>query len=122
MKDHSRASLVKGVFIMVASVIMMYSCKKTMSTDNSVNCGTVPRSFAADANPVIQASCAFDADCHGSGSASGPGALLNYTQIFNARLDIRSAVLSGTMPKNSRLTVSEKTAVICWIDSGAPNN
>jgi len=121
MKDQ-RKLLIKPMFIMVASIIMICSCKKSINTDNSVHCGTAAMSFAADANPVIQASCAFDSDCHGSGSTSGPGSLLNYAQIFNARSDIRSAILSGSMPKNSSLTTSQKTAIICWIDNGAANN
>jgi hypothetical protein len=26
------------------------------------------------------------------------------------------------MPQNGSLTSSEKNAIICWIDNGAPNN
>jgi hypothetical protein len=43
-------------------------------------------------------------------------------QIFNARAVIRSAVASGTMPKNSTLSATQKNAIICWIDNGATDN
>ena len=55
-------------------------------------------------------------------AAMGPRPLLNYSQIFNARADIRPAVASGHMPLNATLTVTEKNAILCWIDNGAPNN
>jgi hypothetical protein len=31
-------------------------------------------------------------------------------------------VLSGLMPQNATLTTAQKNTIICWIDSGAPNN
>jgi len=48
--------------------------------------------------------------------------LLTYTQVFNARSSIRSAVSSGSMPPNGGLSVTQKNSIIFWIDSGAPNN
>ena len=64
----------------------------------------------------------INAGCHGIGSLNGPGPLLSYTQIFNARSSIRIAVSNGTMPQTGSLTTAQKNSIICWIDSGAPNN
>ncbi len=89
---------------------------------NAVNCSTVPKAFAADVNPIIQSVCATDATCHGSGSSNGPGPLQTYNQIFNARVNIKSAVSSGLMPKVGTLTTAQKNSIICWVDAGGPNN
>ncbi len=87
-----------------------------------VDCSKVTnKSFAAHVQPVIQASCAT-ATCHETGSINGPGPLTNYTEIFNARINIRSAVANNRMPKNSTLSASQKNSVICWIDGGAQDN
>lgn len=87
-----------------------------------VNCSTVPKAFAADVNPIVQSVCATDATCHGAGSINGPGPLLTYTQIYNARGQIGPAVASGLMPKVGTLSTAQKNTIKCWIDAGAPNN
>jgi hypothetical protein len=99
---------VKKIFVIVAVLCFLYACKKSVDAADSIDCSGAPKSFAADVAPIIQASCGTDSDCHGSGSTSGPGELLNYSQIFNARSAIRSAVLSRVMPKGGMLTASEK--------------
>jgi len=48
--------------------------------------------------------------------------LTTYQQVFNARTSVRSSVASGSMPKGSTLSDAQKNAILCWIDSGAPNN
>jgi hypothetical protein len=105
--------------IPVALLLAFFSCKK--DPDFIVDCSGPAKSFATDVASVIQASCANGSGCHGAGSKKGPGPLLNYSQVFNARSEIRSAVASGDMPRNGTLTVSEKNAILCWIDNGAPN-
>ena len=100
---------------------LIIACTKNASNIKEVDCSTA-KSFAADVTPVVQSSCSFDSDCHGSGSTSGPGELLNYSQIFSAKSTIRSEVASGGMPKDKNLTSAEKNAILRWIDSGAPNN
>ena len=64
----------------------------------------------------------MDSDCHGTGSHSGPGELLTWPEIFNARLAMRSSIVSGAMPKEGSLTAAEKNTILCWIDNGAANN
>jgi len=121
------------LFIIAVSFAMVTACSKSGGTGNgnggggggggsTVNCSTVAnKAFAADVNPIIQSSCNVP-NCHQTGSTNGPGALTNYTQVFNARALIRSAVNSGLMPQGSMLTTAQKNSIICWIDSGAPNN
>ena len=120
--NHSKPRLIKEALLIIAAVGFFLACKKTDDSSSKIDCSGPAKSFLADAKPIMQVSCAFDSDCHGSGSNSGPGSLLNYSEIFNARSSIRSVVLSGAMPKGGSLTASEKNAIICWIDNAAPNN
>jgi hypothetical protein len=117
----SKSGLLKKIVVIAAVISLLYACKKKGDDTNSVDCSGTAKTFSTDANPVIQASC-IASGCHGSGSNNGPGPLLNYSQIFNARSDIRSSVSSGHMPLNGSLTASQKAAIICWIDNGALNN
>ncbi len=110
--------------IIVLSVFITISCSKDKDGGGSttVDCSTISnKAFAADVNPIIQASCNI-AGCHAAGSFNGPGALTNYAQISAAATAIRSAVSSGRMPQGSSLSTAQKNSVLCWIDSGAPNN
>ena len=47
---------------------------------------------------------------------------LHHAEINAAKVQIRAAVLSGSMPKNGSLTAAQKNSIICWIDAGAANN
>ena len=123
----------KSILVILAAFLVIVSCSKGGSDDpggggggggggGSVNCTGVAAAFAANVNPIIQSSCATDATCHGAGSANGPGPLLTYNQIFAARINIKTAVGNGTMPKTGSLTTAQKNSIICWVDAGAPNN
>ncbi len=111
--------------IITLPLIVITGCSKENNGGGggtTVNCSLVTnKAFAADVNPVIQTVCAA-AGCHANGSSNGPGALTNYAQVFSARAQIRSAVSSGLMPQGSTLSSSQKNSILCWIDSGAPNN
>ena len=85
------------------------------------DCATIPKTFS-DAHQIIQTTCATTVTCHDNGSSRGPGPLVTYEQIFAAKNDIRSAVQNGSMPRNRTLTSAQKASIICWIDSGAPQN
>lgn len=104
-------------------VIGVLACTKSVldPVDTPAACDSVAKSFSANVSPLILSSCT-SSECHGSGSINGPGALLNYTNIFAARVAIRSAISAGSMPKNSSFSTAQKNTIICWIDSGAPNN
>ena len=113
---------VAGILLIACFVtIIFYACQKNHEM-MPVDCRGPAKSFATDVSPVIQSTCATNSGCHGTGSSNGSGALLNFTQVFNARVDIRSAVGSGHMPPNGTLSLSERSAFICWIDNGALNN
>ena len=117
--------------IIIIGVIFIISCSKGSSTGGTtggggggggtLDCTGVPKSWATDVNPTVQAFC-NNAGCHAAGSINGPGALTNYTQVFNARAQIRPQIASGAMPQGSTLTTAQKNSFLCWIDSGAPNN
>jgi hypothetical protein len=100
-------------------ILLINSCSKKDSTEDA--CENVPKNFTADVNPLIQTYC-NQAACHETNSINGPGPLTNYQEVFNARQEIRGQVEAGLMPQNTVLTASQKNTIICWIDSGAPNN
>jgi len=119
--NHSpKFRMLKILFPFIALLIFIHACTK--DPEVTVDCSGPAKSFVTDASPVFQTSCAANPGCHATGSNNGPGPLLTYSQIFNARADIRSAVASGHMPLNATLTATEKNAILCWIDNGAPNN
>ncbi len=118
----------KYLFTLFSFVIIIIGCsKKDSGTPNpgggtTLDCSTVTnKAFNAHVNPIVQSTCAI-VSCHAAGSANGPGALTTYAQIFAARTAIRSAVAAGTMPKSGVLSTSQKNSILCWVDSGAPNN
>jgi hypothetical protein len=115
----------KRIFFFILIGAAFYACSKSNGGDGggtmvTPTC-TETKSFATDVNPIFQNTCAI-AGCHAAGSFNGPGALTTYSQIFNNRAIIRSAVASGTMPKTGSLSTDQKNSLLCWIDSGAPNN
>ena len=118
----SKLNFLKTVFISASVFAILYACNKSTDTVATVDCSGAAKTFSSDVNPIIQATCTSNSGCHGSGSNNGPGELLTYSEIFNARSSIRSAVVSGSMPKTGSLTSAQKNAVICWIDNGASNN
>ena len=107
----------------LALLLLVVSCSKSGSggDDTTVTCEGTAKTFVTDVNPIIQSFC-NQPGCHANGSSNGPGPLTNYAQVFNAKSAIRSAVSSGFMPRNATLSAAQKMAIICWIDSGAPNN
>lgn len=118
----------KTLSIIIVCLFTFYSCSKSNNTvvehpEPPLDCSTVTaKTYTTDVSPTIQSKCATDANCHGSGSGNGPGALLNYSAIFNARVQIREAIASGRMPLTGSITSAQKNSILCWIDSGAPNN
>lgn len=115
------------VSILLTAIIVLSACKKSSSpsdggnTTFTPNCNGAAIVFSADVSPIFQSVCS-QSGCHNSGSVNGPGPLTNYTQINAAKSNIRAAIISGAMPKNTTLTAAQKNSIICWIDAGAPNN
>ncbi len=78
--------------------------------------------FATQVQPIINATCAISSNCHLDGSTNRGGPLTDYNKIFLKRADIKSQVAAGLMPQSGSLTADQKNTIICWINSGAPNN
>jgi len=82
----------KILFLFAIIGLVIISCSKSTATNSSntpiLDCTNVSQSFSTDVNPIIQTTCAVSG-CHGAGSNNGPGPLLTYNQIFNARVAIR---------------------------------
>ena len=121
----------KKVLTVLICGITIIACSKSDDDDSgsggggggTLDCTTVTtKAWTAGISPIIQSKCATNSNCHGSGSFNGPGELTTYTAIFNARSSIRSAVGSGVMPKEGSITTAQKNSILCWIDSGAPEN
>jgi hypothetical protein len=110
----------KVIVALTGSVIILLSCAKG-KVNYSPDCSGAAKTFSGDVSSIISSSCATSG-CHAAGSGNGPGALTSYSEIFNARSSIRRQVGNGSMPQNNSLSNSQKDAIMCWIDSGAPNN
>jgi hypothetical protein len=113
----------KSLFFIAFGVLVLLSCNKSSNiTTYTEDCSGTAKSYTNDVSPIIQTYCTQGSSCHGSGISHGPGALQTYTQIFNARNSIYSSVSVGRMPVGTVLSNTQKNAILCWIDSGAPNN
>ena len=112
----------KVIVSFLCITILLIACSKSNDTSAPVDCSGAAKTFSVDVSPVIQTYCASNSGCHAAGSSNGPGALTTYQQIYNARSSIRAAVANGSMPQNSSLTASQKSAIICWIDNGGTSN
>ena len=86
------------------------------------SCSGISPRFSADVQPIFNTVCSVSNTCHASGSTNIGGPFTNYAQVFAKTSNIRSAVLSGVMPQTGSLTQAQINSLICWIDSGAPNN
>ena len=114
---------IAGSFIAILFAISgCYYDKEELLYPGGNSCQTSATKFAAHVNPIIQSKCATTPDCHAAGSSNSGGALTDYNKIKNMSAVIRGQVISGLMPKTGSLSAAEKQSIICWIDSGAPNN
>ena len=119
----------KKLLIIASIIIIVISCSKSTdpvggnnnNSGGSLDCTSVPKTFATDVNPIVQGFCNAPG-CHNTGSTNGPGPITNYTQVFTNRANIRAVIAAGTMPKGTALSTAQKNSFLCWIDSGAPNN
>ncbi len=85
-------------------------------------CAGTSYKFSTDVQPIINGTCANSANCHGTGSLNSGGALTDYNKVFAKRSEIKYQISVGLMPKTGTLTDDQKNKIICWINSGAPNN
>lgn len=88
------------------------SCSKDSTTNTyTPSCNGTVKSYKTDVAPIIESACA---SCHQNFG--------NYSNLYSVRFSVRSQVVSGNMPQNGVLSSTQKDAIACWIDSGAPNN
>lgn len=108
-------------FILISGIIIINACTKDNDGTATPACDNVPKTWSADVSPIITTFC-NQTGCHAAGSMNGPGPLTNHSEVFSNRAAIRDAVATGRMPQNTSLSTAQKNSIICWIDSGAPNN
>jgi hypothetical protein len=110
--------------LIVSVILFISSCSKGGSgTQPPVDpCAGLSFKFGADVQPIFNATCAINSNCHGAGSTNAGGPLTNYNKIFAKRVSINGQVSAGLMPQNSTLSPDQKNKILCWINSGAPNN
>lgn len=117
--------MIKKLIIVFAGILLVFSScynqKEELLYPDGINCNGVDAKFTVDVSPIIQSRCAT-VGCHEAGSGNGPGALTDYDKIRNAANQIKPAITSRIMPKGSTLSTDEIKKIICWINSGAPNN
>ena len=114
------------------TIFLIESCSKSSSGNGSVtpgggsgitfSCSGISPKFTQNVKPIFNTVCSITNNCHGSGSTNTGGPFVVYSQIFAQISNIRSAVLSGVMPQSGSLSQAQINDLICWIDSGAPNN
>jgi hypothetical protein len=86
-------------------------------------CAGLTYKFAADVQPIINTNCATSPGCHAAGSINRGGPFTNYNEIFNKKETIKAVISAGIMPPPPLVLPDvQKKKIICWIDSGAPNN
>ncbi len=101
-------------FLVVAaiSIGLWTSCSKDSTTNlYTPSCNGTVKSYITNVAPIIRSSCA---GCHQNYNT--------YSQLYASRNNVRSMVVSGQMPQGSTLSITQKDAIVCWIDNGAPNN
>lgn len=95
-------------------------CDCIVSTDP---CAGLSFKFKTDVQFIINTRCATSPGCHASGSVNSGGPLTNYSQVFDKRTEIKIQVSSNSMPfPPDTLASDQKNKIICWLNSGAPDN
>ena len=87
----------------------------------SVTCPSMPPTYTADIQPLLQSRCY---GCHGPGGIEqGSFDLTTYNRVTGARSDIATQVGQCIMPPPDagQLTTQERTELFQWIECGSPN-
>ena len=117
------------ILLFIALGSMTESCSKSAVSNPpggtggiTFSCTGISPKFGADVQPIFNTVCSISNTCHGAGSTNSGGPFTNYSQISAKTANIRTAILSGIMPQSGSITQAQINNLICWIDSGAPNN
>ena len=101
--------------VVFAAAVAFTACKKDSSA--SLSCDS-SLSFSGTVQPVLVSKCATSG-CH---DGSRMTSMATYTNAKNEAQSIKTSVENGSMPRGSSLSSAEKTAILCWIQNGTPNN
>jgi hypothetical protein len=110
------------LYLILLCVIIFAGCTKTGGGGDPTPkdpCSGISFTFLMDVQPIINTSCT---SCHGANSTNSGGPLTDYNLIFAKRTNIKYQIENGFMPKAGSITTAQKNTIICWINSGAPNN
>jgi hypothetical protein len=88
------------------------------SVDSTSNTCDPAISFSKTIKPILDANCNMSG-CHDNLVMTS---LKEFQTVHDAAAQIKSALVTGKMPKNRTITTAEKNAIYCWIDNGAKNN
>lgn len=109
--------------LLISVMLLLYACSKGGGSSSTTDpCAGLSFKFLTEVQPIINTTCANSSNCHGSGSTNSGGPLTDYDKIFAKSSNIKFQIESGLMPKNGTLSATDKNKIICWINSGAPNN
>jgi len=96
---------------------LLFSCKKTHAVDTAIPCDPAI-SYSGKVKNIFITHCA-SSGCHDGTNSSYLG---DYTVARDASGQIKNSVSRGIMPPANNLSLADKSAIICWIDSGTKNN
>jgi len=121
--------LAVSLFIFTLPALFI-ACSKSSTTNTggtggggiTFSCAGISPKFSTEVQPILTSVCSLNNSCHASGSSNSGGPLTSYAQVFAKRSNIREAILARTMPQNGTISQAEINSIVCWIDSGAPNN
>ena len=114
--------LKKFIYSGLVIAIVLSACGKGGGSSTTDPCAGLAFTFAANVQPIINTTCAINSSCHAAGSINSGGPFTDYNKIFSHRSEIKFQIETGQMPKTGSLTAAQKNTIICWINSGAPNN
>jgi hypothetical protein len=98
-----------------------YNDKEELLYPGGTNCVGAANKFS-NVNPIIQSKCAFSSSCHAAGTTNAGGPFTSYDLIKAKASTIKLQVQTGLMPQTGSLTPTELQSIVCWVESGAPNN
>lgn len=103
----------KILIALLFGIALISSCAKDSLTASSYtpSCDGTVKSYKTNVAPIVQTYCS---GCHSNYSS--------YANLSASKSNVRNQIVSGNMPRGTALSTSQKDAIVCWIDNGAPNN
>jgi hypothetical protein len=105
------------ILVVLIISVLLFSCTKTHANDTSIPCDPAI-SYNGKVKNIFISNCT-NAGCHDGSNSSYLG---DYTVARDASGQIKNSVSRGIMPPANNLSLADKAAIICWIDSGTKNN